>query len=446
MKRGIMAYEIVLGRTEEERAKYGLRGTILLGKHYVRMGQTTSLSSPVFLDVAKSHVVLVAGKRGGGKSYTLGVIAEGISDLPAEVKENTSVILLDTMGIYWTMKYPNNKDAELLREWGMEGKPLDVKIFTPSGFFKEFREKGIPTDYSFSLRPAELEPEDWFLTFEINGVEPLAVFIEKTILKLKEERGEDYDIDDIIEYVKLDKEEEAHIKGAAINRFEAVKRWGVFSKQGTEMKELAKPGQVTVLDLSCYAAMAEGWRIKCLVIGVVAEKLFMERMAARREEEFKSIQSAIHYFETEKEGVRMPLIWLVIDEAHEFLPHRGKTTATDALVTILREGRQPGMSLVLATQQPGKIHTDVMTQSDIILSHRVTAKVDVEALQALLATYMRIGMEKEMDLLPRVAGAGVAVDDVNERMYPMRVRPRFTWHGGAAPMAIPEKKTIFEFK
>lgn len=331
-----MAYEIILGRTEEEKAKYGLQGTVLLGKHYVRMGQVTALSSPVYLDVAKSHVVLVAGKRGGGKSYTLGVIAEGISDLPPEIKQNTSILLLDTMGIYWTMKYPNNKDAAMLREWGMEGKPLDIKIFTPSGFFKEFREKGIPTDFAFSLRPGELEPEDWFLTFEIAATEPLAVFIEKTILKLKEEKGADYDIDDVIAAVKLDLEEERHIIGAAINRFEAVKRWGVFSKQGTEMKDIAKPGQVSVLDLSCYAAMAEGWRIKNLVIGIVSEKLFMDRMAARREEEFKSIQSAIHYFEEETTTERMPLVWIVIDEAHEFLPYTGKTAATDALVTILR--------------------------------------------------------------------------------------------------------------
>lgn len=45
---------------------------------------------------------------------------------------------------------------------------------------------------------------------------------------------------------------------------------------------------------------------------------------------------------------------MLLDEAHEFLPDTGKTAATDALVTILREGRQPGVSLILATQQPGK--------------------------------------------------------------------------------------------
>src|SRR3989338_3595229 len=39
-------------------------------------------------------------------SYTMGVITEGMSDLPPEIKGNISVIMLDTMGIYWTMKYP----------------------------------------------------------------------------------------------------------------------------------------------------------------------------------------------------------------------------------------------------------------------------------------------------------------------------------------------------
>jgi hypothetical protein len=42
------------------------------------------------------------------------------------------------------------------------------------------------------------------------------------------------------------------------------------------------------------------------------------------------------------------------DEAHEFLPRDYKVASTDPLVTVMREGRQPGISLILATQQPGK--------------------------------------------------------------------------------------------
>jgi len=218
----------------------------------------------------------------------------------------------------------------------------------------------------------------------------------------------------------------------------------VFSKEGTPIRDLAKGGQITILDVSCYATMPGGWKIKSLVIGIVAMRLFVERMIARKTEEFGDIKGAMHYL-TEKAPTKkkLPMIWLVIDEAHEFLPVTGKTAASAALITILREGRQPGVSLILATQQPGKIHTDVMTQSDILISHRITAKLDVDALGKLMQSYLREGLDKALNNLPRVKGAGILVDDTNERMYPMRVRPRFTWHGGEAPNAMPEEKEIF---
>jgi hypothetical protein len=137
------------------------------------------------------------------------------------------------------------------------------------------------------------------------------------------------------------------------------------------------------------------------------------------------------------------MVWLIIDEAHEFLPNRGKNAATEPLVTIMREGRQPGISLVLATQQPGKIHTDVMTQSDIVIAHRLTAKIDVDALGMLMQSYMREGLDGYLNTLPPLKGSAIVFDDNNERVYPMRVRPRLTWHGGEAPSAIPKKKEIF---
>jgi hypothetical protein len=409
------------------------------------MGAVTSLSNPILMDVTRAHVVFVCGKRGGGKSYTMGVIAEGMANLPKEIAENLSIIMLDTMGIYWTMKYPNHKDAELLKEWGLEGRGLDVKIYTPIGFYDEYKKKGIPTDAPFSIKPSELGPEDWWLTFGISSTDPLGVFIERIVLQLKKEKG-DFGIPDIIEAIRKDKKSESALKDAAENRFLVTEEWGLFSKEGTPLDELAKGGQVTVLDVSCYATAPGGWEIKSLVIGLTAQKLFIDRMVARKDEEYASIYSSMHYLEEEKKpGKKMPLVWLVIDEAHEFLPVKGSTSATAALVTILREGRQPGISLILATQQPGKIHTDVMTQSDIIISHRITAKLDVDALGMLMQSYLRQGLDKELDNLPRVKGAAIILDDSNEKMYPMRVRPRFTWHGGEAPTAIPEKRKVFEF-
>ncbi len=442
-----MVYEIVLGREQKEQEKHGTKGAIMIGKHYVKMGAVTSLSQPVYLDVNKAHVVFVCGKRGSGKSYSLGVMAEGVQLLPEEYKQKLSVIIFDTMGVYWTMKYPNNKEQELLKEWGIEAKAIDVRIYTPFGFYKKWKELGIPTDVPFALNPAELSPEDWNLTFETMATEPTAIFIERIIRQLKKKQ-QAYDIQEIIQEVEEDKTEELRIKQAAKNRFLGVQEWGVFSTKATPMKELAQGGQITIVDLSAYAAMPNGWRIKHLVVGLICNKLFRERMKARKEEEYRQVHETMHYIVQEHEEPKeseMPLCWIELDEAHEFLSGTEKTTSTDALITLLREGRQPGIALVLATQQPGKIHTDAMTQSDIILSHRLTAKIDTDALGALLQSYLRAGLDKELENLPRVAGACIAVDDVNERMHPMQIRPRLSWHGGGAPGVIKEKKEALRF-
>ena len=143
--------------------------------------------------------------------------------------------------------------------------------------------------------------------------------------------------------------------------------------------------------------------------------------------------------EQEKED---PLVWMFIDEAHEFLPKEGKTAATDALIQLLREGRQPGVSVVLATQQPGKIHSDVMTQSDLVIAHRVTSQQDLEALNQIMQSYLLSSIKKYMDDLPDLKGSAIVLDDNSERIYSMRMRPRFTWHGGEAPTAIQAEKRL----
>lgn len=373
-------------------------------------------------------------------SYSLGVIAEGIATLPAEFSQKLSVILFDTMGIYWTMKYPNHKDESLLHEWGFEGKGIDaVKIYTPFGFFKSYKEQGIPADVAFAIKPSELQPDDWNVTFELATNDPIAVFIERVVLNLKKQKS-DYDIQDILTTIRADLKEEVRIKNAAENRFLAADSWGVFSKDATPMKDLIQGGQISIIDLSCYATMANAWKIKTLVTGLICKRVFVERMIARKNEEFAAIHSAVHYIVESEKLSELPMVWLMVDEAHEFLPKEGKTGASDALVMLLREGRQPGIAMLLATQQPGKIHTDAMTQSDIILAHRLTAKIDTDALASLLQSYLRAHLDVELDNLPKLAGACIALDDVNERMFPMRVRPRFSWHGGSAPSIVKEER------
>ena len=206
------------------------------------------------------------------------------------------------------------------------------------------------------------------------------------------------------------------------------------------MKDLIKSGTTSVLDLSVYNSIGN-FNVRALVINLISKKIFNERMSARKKEEIQAISKGWNYLSSESKK-DSPLVWIFIDEAHEFLPLRGKTAATDALVQLLREGRQPGISVVLATQQPGQIHRDVMTQSDIVIAHRVTSQQDVEALNYIMQTYLLESVKKYMSDLPDLKGSAIVLDDNSERIYPMRIRPRFTWHGGEAPSAVNVKKGL----
>lgn len=431
-----MAYDIIVGRGESDKKLLGNRGLIFLGKTYVTMGNYTSLSNPIYMDVAKSHVVLVAGKRGSGKSYTLGGMAEAISTLNFEDAQNISSLIFDTMGIFWTMKFKNHKDKGMLDEWGLEAKNIPLKVFVPFGYFNEFHDKGIPVDSEFAIKLSDLDADDWISLFQMKFTDSESVLIQKVIFELKKKGG--FGFDDIRSSINNSDNISQDIKNSTSALFDAAESWKLFDeKAGTPIKEIVKGGQTSVIDLSMYSSSGS-FNVRALVIGLVSKRLFKERTTERRNEEIQAVQrSYSDYFSIKRD---MPLVWIFIDEAHEFLPRDEITPATEALVQLLREGRQPGISLILATQQPGKIHTDAMTQSDIVLSHRVTAEQDINSLNQIMQTYLYEGIKEKMNALPRIKGSAILLDDNSERIYPIKVRPRFTWHGGEAPTAVRIKK------
>ena len=436
-----MGYDIITGRNVSDKEAFGERGLILVGKGYVKMGQYTSMSNRILMDVARSHVILVAGKRGSGKSYTLGVIAEELSNLPREASQNIASLMFDTMGIFWTMKYKNEKDKALLQEWGLKPKDLPVKVFVPYGHYDSYLQKGIPVDERFALDVAEMNPEDWILTFGLDIINPVSILIQRTITRLKEEGN--FGINNIISNIENDSKTPPEIRNAGAALFEAADTWGIFAKgdeKPTQVKDLVTAGTTSILDLSVYNSVGT-FNVRALVISLVSRKTFNQRMDARKKEEINAISKGLDYL-SQIEKKEDPLVWIFIDEAHEFLPKEGKTIATDALVQLLREGRQPGISLVLATQQPGQIHRDVMTQSDIVISHRVTSAPDLEALNQIMQSYLLDSIKQYMDDLPTLKGSAIILDDNSERIYPMRMRPRFTWHGGEAPTAIKAEKRL----
>ncbi len=425
-------YEIILGRNQRDREKFGRDGTIFLGKHYITMGRETSLANPVFLDVVRPHVLLIAGKRGSGKSYTLGVIAEELSKLNAKIKENICCLIFDTLGIFWSMKYANYRDSKLLNSWELKPEKKEVIVFVPEKLRDNYEKSGIPVDSGFSIKTRWMNADDWCRLFDIDINSEKGAIISWGISNAKG----NFSLQELAEIIMKNEKFDEDAKKQIVARFETVNNWGIFSKEGIEIDELLFPGKTSIIDISAYSQFSDDKVIKNLVVDIVGRQILKKRMVARKKEELEDIQQgSLFAGKSEKE----PLVWIMIDEAHEFIPKKD-TLASSGIKTILKEGRQPGISLVMATQQVGKLSSDALSQSDLVLSHRVTSRSDINALNGIMQSYLSKDLVMKFNSLPKLKGSAVIMDDNNEKMFPIQIRPRESWHGGHDPSAIKKIK------
>ncbi len=431
-----MVEKIVIGKDRKDLEKYGEKGTAFIGKHTVGKGEDSHLTNPVLVDVTRPHVMLVCGKRGSGKSYSAGVMAEEIHHLEEEIKENLCVLMIDTMGIYWSMKVPNDNEMEKLKDWGLRPEALDAMLFVPKPAMDKYKEVGVEVNSSFSLTTGDMTAGDWVSTFGFSMIDDKGITITNVMKRIRSSRKK-FSIDDIIAELEKDEETGEEVKKAVKSRFLAAKDWGLFEEEGTKIEDILKAGRITILDVSHYMRMSESWSIRGMVIALLSRKIFQRRLEARKAEEYGKM--------TGGEKKIIPMIWMMIDEAHQFMPNEGSTVATDPLLTIIKEGREPGISMLMITQRPEKLHPDALSQSDIVLSHRLTSKADLSALRSIMQTYMMEDIKEYINSLPKEKGAAIIMDDNSERIFPMQVRPRFSWHAGGSPIIIKEKGLFDNF-
>lgn len=125
----------------------------------------------------------------------------------------------------------------------------------------------------------------------------------------------------------------------------------------------------------------------------------------------------------------VPKVWLFIDEAHNFVPSGSSSLAKDTLIRWIKEGRQPGLSLGVATQQPSAVSSEVVSQMDLILCHKITTRKDIKSLNDLSQEYMGSQLKTYIKKIDKV-GEVVCVDDEEETVKQVQMRPRMSQHGG----------------
>jgi len=123
-----------------------------------------------------------------------------------------------------------------------------------------------------------------------------------------------------------------------------------------------------------------------------------------------------------------------------FMPNDKNTLGKNVFINEwMRQGRQPGLSLVMATQRPSALESEVLSHSDIIICHRLTAQEDIDALSRIRPTYMHGDIKESIKKVGDERGVALIVDDTSESSHIIKIRPRLSWHGGAEPLVVEPK-------
>ncbi|MDD2531470.1 MAG: ATP-binding protein [Candidatus ainarchaeum sp.] len=418
----------VLGRDLKDLDKYGSQGTAYIGKVVMSSGEKPVLGRKVLVDVSRPHLMLICGKRGGGKSYTLAVLMEEMARLDPVIKNRVSAITIDTVGIFWGLKLSAGNDSDL-KDWDLSAQKTNVKVLVPKGQLAFYEEKKLPIDGAFTLKCSELEETEWMALFRLSWRDPEGILLSRAVQKVREKVGTYYGIDDIISAINSDEESDKSMRQGMISRMQMVKGWNLIEKEGTKISELASPGMITVIDVSSYRQTVGAEGVKDIVVALIGKKLFEQRMLYRKEEEVKLVTE-------NKRSSKMPLVWMMIDEAHMFMPKDEANIALPVLLEWVRVGRQPGLGLILATQRPEKLHPDAISQCDLFISHRMTSQPDIAAVGALRPTYMSTDLNKLYAEMPRQKGFALVIDDNTEKVWMIKVRPRFSWDSSVTASAF----------
>lgn len=431
----------------------------------------------VWMDTRAAHAIYVMGKRRSGKSYTLGTLSEGLV-ANGWIRQGNSlqgVLILDTMNVYLTMPFGveetyDSKNAAIrdLQRWKVNGEQLPMTLFRPRG-------TNLPAtiqSQEISLRPSDLGADEWCGLFEADPfADPLGHLMTELHAKVAEDGYTDsrngravapnpvFSLHDLVAALLFDSDLQRYHRDTIESlrrRLESIRRLPVFSDDGLDVRQLVRPGHITVLLLRELDQQLRG-----AMVGLVVKRLMQLRGISEQHERVRDIhlakerrlteegdttggmheaQAAAEAAEAAAEGLSR--CWLIIDEAHNYIPSRGAIASRKPLKKYVDEGRNLGLSIVVATQQPSGLDPSIQRNADMLLVHSLSHRDDIAAAEGMIntsiPTEVSLGMRyrfegsKSFDGLVRnlPPGYALASSDRANRLLPILVRPRVTVHGG----------------
>lgn len=399
---GRVVYDIMLGATGST-PQYGLLGDVSGRK--------------VALDLNQTHTISLFGVQGGGKSYTLGSVAEmaslpipGINCLPEPL---STVIFhysptMDYKPEFTSMVGANSVEDQVrvLKEvYGAEPKALtDVLLLVPADKIEERRAEYpdievLPLQFSAS----ELKASHW--KFLMGAVGNQATYIRQ-IMRIMKSMRDDITLEGLRAGVEASSIPE-HLKELARMRLELAAE---FINDSASLTEVVKPGRLIIVDLRDEYIEKD----QALGLFVVLLQLFAEARIEGRS--FNKL--------------------VVFDEAHKYIE---SPDLVAGLIEVVREMRHKGVSIMVASQDPPSVPVSLIELSTQIIMHKFNSPAWLKHIQKANAALANLTPER-MALLKAgeayVWSSKATDESFSKGAVKLRCRPRVTEHGGATRVAV----------
>lgn len=405
----------------------------------------------VWMDVAGETVLAIFGKRGSGKSYTLGVVVEGLAAPSGESsisksRQRRGALLLDTLNVFWSLANPFVTDADSerfehegkqLKSWGITPPTMNVDVWVPDGF----RRPHTPESFKdLRIAPHELSAEDLADLIELDIQRDLMGQLLAEARDKAAERYGEFSLQEVLDVVESDEElaeyyAESTIRGLR-QRLRAASQLDVFQRPGTPLAQLLQAGKVNVVELGEVPNA-----LRAVITSVLLRRIHSERAQASDAEKQLALNTRLS--EGERQALRLfrdgcvPPSWVLIDEAQNVLPATREVKSSDAVVRFVREGRNFGLSFALTTQQPSAVDQRILAQADSVICHKLTVASDIarmrDNLKSAEPSEVKLG-GKRLDLAAWLRslepGSAIVTNTETDRVFALEVRPRVTPHGG----------------
>jgi len=349
---------------------------------------------PVHIDPNgfRKHVAVIA-QTGAGKSYLVGLILEKLLPLGA------TIIVLDPNSDYVMMKLtPEGEPTENYE---------DITIYRPPGIKgRRYSDEEIGGVETYTVDFSNLNEDE---ICEVAGISSRWVHIRSIIsdaLKAMEGTYGPKQLVDRLNQIALSEEDRIRREAAsrAANYIKRLQKYSVWGSRNIPLDDLIKPKHMSVLDLAGLQR-----HVSQYIVQKTLEDVWSLAVTG---------------------GLPYP-IFLVLEEAHNFAP--GSQVAQDSaclsvIEKIAAEGRKFGIFLLVVTQRPGKISSNVLSQCNSQIIMRLTNPDDMSAVRRSSE-----GLSEDLfnDLPSLNKGEAIIVGELTKIPTMIKVSGRTSGEGGS---------------